>query len=98
LLVVLATAAGGMIDGVRMGARGGLPGYVKVAAWVCFAVLLVDLLLAAIWYGSLLTPSKETGHLTYDQTHVWHGSLLFFAFTAPTALLIAALREGVSRR
>jgi hypothetical protein len=51
-----------------------------------------------MWYGSLQTPSKQhPNQLTYDPSHVFHGSLMIFALAVPTALVVAALREGVTR-
>jgi hypothetical protein len=99
LLVILAIASAGIVDALRMGFAHHLPAYVRVAAAVCAVFLLLDLTLAAMWYGSLETPSKQSPNtLSYNPSHVLHGSVVFFALTALTALLVAALREGVSRR
>jgi hypothetical protein len=96
LLIGLVIAATGMVDAFRLALQHALPSYVRGIASAAFVVLLIDLLLASMWYGSLQTPSKaHPDQLVYDPAHVVHGSALLFALAALTALLVGALREGV---
>jgi cytochrome bd-type quinol oxidase subunit 2 len=100
LVVIIGVSAQAVVDGGRLGFGWTLPRPLKGLVGT-FAVLAgLALLAAALWYGSLLSPTKtDVGGIRTLSSEEFHrvaqGSLVIFAIAVLVGLIFAGIKEAI---
>lgn len=101
LVVTVGVSAQAVLDGGRLASRPGLPSWLRALIGSFATLVGLALVAAALWYGSLLSPTEsDTGAIrsvTLDEAgRIVQGSLVVFIIAVLAGAIFAAIKEATS--